>query len=104
MSTTIIRPVNDRIACIREEAKTQQGGIIIPETVQEKPQRCTVIAVGPGKLMESGVFHPLMVKEGDTVLLNGRWAGFEAEVNIEGEDKKVIFVREDQILAVLETA
>lgn len=101
--TTTIKPVNDRIAVIREKPKEMYGTRIhIPDTVQEKPQRCEVIAVGPGRILDSGEFKPLTTKVGDIVLLNGRWAGFEAEIILNGEDTKVIFVKEDEILAVVE--
>jgi chaperonin GroES len=92
-----IRPLNDRVLVTRvaEEQKTA-GGIIIPDTAKEKPQEGKVVAVGPGKTNERGERVPLVVKAGDRVLF-GKYAG--TEIKIDGEEQ--IFMREDDILAVL---
>jgi chaperonin GroES len=92
-----IRPLNDRVLVTRvaEEKKTA-GGIIIPDTVKEKPQEGKVVAVGPGKTNDRGERVPPVVKTGDRVLF-GKYAG--TEIKIDGEEQ--VFMREDDILAVL---
>jgi chaperonin GroES len=93
-----IRPLHDRIIVQRlEENETTKGGIIIPESAKEKPQRGKVIAVGKGKIQEDGSVRPLDVKAGDTVLF-GKYAG--TEIKIEAEER--LIMREDDVLAVLE--
>ncbi len=93
-----LRPLHDRLIVERlsEDEKTA-GGIIIPETAKEKPQRGKVVAVGKGKIQEDGSVRPLDVKAGDTVLF-GKYAG--TEVNVETEDR--LIMREDDVLAVIE--
>ena len=93
-----IRPLHDRILAKRlaEEEKTK-GGLFIPDTAKEKPLEALVIAVGNGKVLESGATQPLEVKAGDKVLI-GKYSG--SEVKIDGEEH--IILREDDILAVLE--
>jgi chaperonin GroES len=93
-----IKPLNDRLIVkrVKEEQKTA-GGIIIPDSAKEKPMEGKVVAVGPGKLDEKGKRVPLEVKEGDRVLFS-KYAG--NEIKIEGEEH--VFMREDDILAVLE--
>jgi chaperonin GroES len=93
-----IKPLNDRLIVkrVKEEQKTA-GGIIIPDSAKEKPLEGKVVAVGPGKLDEKGKRVPLEVKEGDRVLFS-KYAG--NEIKIEGEEH--VFMREDDILAVLE--
>jgi chaperonin GroES len=92
------RPLHDRVVVRRvdEEAKTA-GGIIIPDTAQEKPMQGTVIAVGPGARDEAGKIVPLEVKAGDLVLF-GKWSG--TEVKIDGQD--LLIMKESDILGVLE--
>jgi chaperonin GroES len=93
-----LRPLHDRIIVERlsEDEKTA-GGIIIPETAKEKPQRGKVVAVGKGKVAEDGSIRPLELKAGDVVLF-GKYAG--TEVKIENEDR--LIMREDDVLAVVE--
>ena len=93
-----MRPLHDRIVVKRidEDDKTR-GGIIIPETAKEKPQRGRVVTVGNGKLLEDGKLRPLDVHKGDTVLF-AKYAG--TEIQIEGEEHLII--REDDVLAILE--
>lgn len=92
-----IKPLSDRVLVTRvaEEQKTA-GGIIIPDTAKEKPQEGKVVAVGPGKTNKHGERIPLEVKIGDRILF-GKYAGTEIKIN--GEEQ--IFMREDDILAVL---
>jgi chaperonin GroES len=87
-----ITPLHDRVIVKPAPAEEKTaGGIIIPDTAKEKPQRGTVIAAGPGKKDE-----PMTVKSGDTILY-GKYAG--TEVNFEGED--YLIMRESDILAVI---
>lgn len=87
-----MKPINDRVVVKPAEAEEKTaGGIILPDTAKEKPQRGTVIAVGPGK---DG--NAMTVAEGDTVLY-GKYAG--QEINHEGQD--YLIMREDDILVIL---
>ncbi len=93
-----IRPLQDRILAKRvAEADRTPGGLFIPDSVREKPLEALVVAVGTGKVLESGVTHPLPVHLGDRVLI-GKYTG--AEVTLEGEEHLIL--REDEVLAVLE--
>lgn len=92
-----LRPLNDRVLIRRvEEGEAQVGGIIIPDTAKEKPQRGEVIAVGNGKLLQNGKRCGLEVKSGDVILF-GKYSG--SEVKIDGVE--YLILREDEILAVL---
>ncbi|MCC6932823.1 MAG: co-chaperone GroES [Deltaproteobacteria bacterium] len=93
-----LRPLYDRIIVerLQEDEKTA-GGIIIPDTAKEKPQKGKIIAVGKGKIAEDGKVRPLEVKAGDIVLF-GKYSG--TEVKIDNQDRLII--REDDILAVIE--
>ena len=93
-----IRPLFDRIIVKRlEEDAKSTGGIIIPDTAKEKPQRGKVIAVGSGKLLENGKREPIEVKAGDQVLF-GKYSG--TEIKIEGEEHLIL--RADDILGIIE--
>lgn len=93
-----IRPLFDRVIVKRiEEDVKSSGGIIIPDTAKEKPQRAKVIAVGSGKLLENGKREPIEVKEGDQVLF-GKYSG--TEIKIEGEEHLIL--RADDILGIIE--
>lgn len=94
------RPLHDRVVIKRldEEGKTA-GGIIIPDTVKEKPMRGEVVAVGPGICDQSGKTNPPDVKAGDTVLF-GKWSGTEIKVDGQG----LLVMKETDILGVLEGA
>lgn len=93
-----LRPLQDRILVKRVEEETKTaGGLIIPETAKEKPQRGEVVAAGNGKKTEDGKVLPLDVKVGDKVLF-GKYSG--TEVKVDGED--FLMMREDDILAVVE--
>jgi chaperonin GroES len=92
-----IKPMNDRVLVTRvEEEQKTAGGIIIPDTAKEKPQEGKVVAVGPGKRDDSGKRVPLEVKKGDRILFS-KYAGTEIKV----DGKEHIFMREDDILAIL---
>jgi chaperonin GroES len=90
------RPLNDQILVKRIEPEEQaRGGIIIPDTAQEKPQQGEVIAVGPGRLLRSGDRRPIEVKAGDRVLM-GKYSGTEVTYGIQ----EYVILREDDVLAV----
>ena len=94
------RPLHDRVVIRRIEGEDKtKGGILIPDTVKEKPQEGEVIAVGPGARDESGKLIALEVKAGDRVLF-GKWSG--SEVKIDGED--LLIMKESDILGVIEGA
>lgn len=91
------RPLHDRVVVRRIEADEKTaGGIIIPDSAQEKPQRGEVIAVGPGARNTAGELVPLDVKEGDIVLF-GKWSGTEVKVASE----ELLIMKESDILGVL---
>jgi chaperonin GroES len=93
-----LRPLQDRIIVKRVEEETKTaGGLFIPETAKEKPQRGKIVAVGNGKKTEDGKVLPLDVKVGDLVLF-GKYAG--TEVKVDNDD--FLMMREDDILAVVE--
>jgi chaperonin GroES len=93
-----IRPLDDRILIKRLEADERTaGGIVLPDTAKEKPQRGKVIAVGNGKLLEGGKRAELSVKPGDTVLF-GKYAG--TDIKIDGEEHTIM--RESELLGILE--
>ncbi len=90
-----LQPLDDRIVVRRVEAEEKTaGGILLPDTAKEKPQKGEVVATGPGKLLDSGKRAPIEVKVGDTVLF-GKYSG--TEVKVSGEE--VIIMRESDILA-----
>jgi chaperonin GroES len=91
-------PLGDRVAVRRvEEVARTKGGIIIPDTVKEKPQEGEVVAVGPGAWDEHGKRVPMAVKPGDTILF-GKWSGSEAK--IDGED--LLIMKESDILGLVD--
>ena len=93
-----IRPLHDRVIIKRlEEERTSPGGIAIPDTATEKPIRGEVVAVGKGKILESGDIRPLDLKVKDKVLF-GKYSG--TEVKVDGED--LLVMREDDVMAVIE--
>jgi chaperonin GroES len=92
------RPLHDRVVVRRVEEDTKtKGGIIIPDTAQEKPMQGEVIAVGPGGRDESGKLIPIDVKPGDYVLF-GKWSG--TEVKLEGEE--LLIMKESDIMGIIE--
>ena len=92
------RPLHDRVVIRRLEGEEKtKGGIIIPDTVKEKPQEGEVIAVGPGARDESGKLVPLDLKAGDIVLF-GKWSG--SEVKIGGQE--LLIMKESDIMGIVE--
>lgn len=93
-----IRPLHDRVIVRRmEEERTTAGGIVIPDTATEKPMEGEVIAVGNGKITDSGELRPLDVKAGDKILF-GKYSG--TEVKVDGEE--LLVMREEDIMGVVE--
>lgn len=93
-----IKPLNNRVLVKRFKAETTKGGIILPETAQEKPKQGEVVAVGPGSRDDEGTLHPLAVKMGDRVLFQA-YAGTEVKTG-EG-DEEYLLLSEEDILGVL---
>jgi len=97
MAKTKFRPLHDRVVVRRIEAQEKtKGGIIIPDTAQEKPQEGEIIAVGPGGRDETGKLIPIDLKAGDQVLF-GKWSG--TEVKIDGQD--LLIMKESDIMGVI---
>lgn len=93
MENKKLKPLGNRILVLRSEAKTSKGGIILPDSAQEKPRQGKVVAVGPGKTDDHGRTHPMDVKIGETVL-------FSSYSGTEYQDDYLILSEED-LLAVL---
>ena len=92
-----IKPLSEKVVIERSDSETKSaGGILIPDSAKEKPMRGTVIAVGPGRVLESGEVKALEVKKGDKVLFGG-YAG--SEVKLDGKD--YLIVNESEIFAVI---
>ncbi len=93
-----IRPLQDRVIVKRmEEETTSAGGIVLPDSATEKPIRGEVIAVGPGKTLDSGKKRPLDINVGDTVLF-GKYSGTEVKL----DDEELLVMREEDIMGVIE--
>ncbi len=93
-----VKPLQDRILVKRiEEEERTKGGIIIPDAAKEKPQEGRVVAVGDGKILDSGKKAPLTVKPGDKILF-GKYSG--TEIKVDGEEHLIL--REDDVLAIVE--
>jgi chaperonin GroES len=94
-----LKPLGDRIVVKRLEAEeTTKGGIVLPDTAREKPKRGKVVAVGPGKTLESGEVAKPTVKKGDEIIFSS-FAG--TEITVDGEE--MLIMSADDILAVLKT-
>lgn len=96
MST--IKPLGKRVLIKRAKAQTSKGGILLPDSAQEKPKEGIVIAVGPGKRDENGKLEPMNIKTGDRVLFSS-YAG--TEVKTENDNEECLILSEDDILGVL---
>ena len=93
-----IRPLDDRVVIeVMEAEEKTAGGIVLPDTAKEKPQKGKVVAVGPGKLLDNGERAPFSVKVNDRVLF-GKYAGQDITI----EDKEFKIMRESEILARIE--
>jgi chaperonin GroES len=94
-----VTPLHDRLIVRRfEDGEQTIGGIIVPDSAKEKPQRGQVLAIGLGTIKDDGRRQPPDVKEGDAILF-GRYAG--QEIKIDGED--YLIMREDEVLAIIDT-
>ena len=92
-----IQPLGDRVLVKVLEAETKsRGGIYLPDSAQEKPQQAKVVAVGDGKMLDSGERAKLSVKKGDVVLF-GKYSG--TEVKVDGDE--YLMIREEEILAII---
>jgi chaperonin GroES len=96
-----IRPLGNRVLVKRSKAQKTRGGILLPETAQEKPKEGEVVAVGPGKTDEEGTLHPMMVKVGDRVLFSA-YAGTQVKRQDE-EEEEFLVMAEDEILGILKS-
>jgi chaperonin GroES len=93
-----LRPLNDRVLVRRvEEEEKTAGGIIIPDTAKEKPQKGEVVAVGQGRLFDDGTRREMSVKKGDKILFS-KYGGNEVKI----DDEELLIMREDEILAIME--
>lgn len=93
-----VRPLHNRLIVQRlDEDEKTRGGIIIPDTAKEKPQKGKVLAVGPGKVLENGTKVKMTVKKGDQVLF-GKYAG--TEITVDGKENLIL--KEDDILGIIE--
>jgi len=98
MSITL-KPLGNRVVVEPiEQEEVTAGGIVLPETAKEKPQKGKVLSVGPGERDEEGKRIPLDVKEGDTVLF-AKYAGTEIKI----DNKRLLILRESDLLAIVET-
>jgi chaperonin GroES len=97
MAKTNLKPLDDRVIIEQSEAEeTTAGGIVLPDTAKEKPQRGKVLAVGPGRLLNNGKRGPVNVKVGEEVFYS-KYAGSDVEIG----DKKYVILRERDILAII---
>ncbi|MBX9602264.1 MAG: co-chaperone GroES [Bryobacteraceae bacterium] len=95
-----IRPLYDRIVVkrVEDEGETKVGGLFIPDSAKEKPQRAKVVAVGKGKRLEDGKLIALDVQVGDEILF-GKYSG--SEIKMDGEE--LLIMREDEVLGIIDT-
>ena len=94
-----IKPLGNRILIKRSKALSEKGGILLPDTAQEKPKEGTVIAVGPGKVNETGTLETLQVKVGDCVLFTS-YAGTEVK-NPQDTNTDYLVLTEDEVLGIV---
>lgn len=93
----MIQPLGDRVLVKRLEAEEKtKGGIVLPDTAKEKPQKAEVVSVGKGRVLENGKVEPLEVKKGDIVLF-GKYSGSE----ITYKDEEYLILKEEDILAII---
>jgi len=93
-----VKPLGNRILVKRAKAVQTKGGILLPDSAQEKPKEGEILAVGPGKVNEQGTIEPLSVKVGDKVLFTS-YAG--TEVKGESDDEELLIMSEEDILGIL---
>lgn len=100
MAETQVKPLGNRVLIKRSKAQTSKGGILLPDSAQEKPKEGTVMAVGPGKRDESGSIENMHVKVGDCVLFSS-YSGTEVKSRTENEDEEYLILSEEDILGIL---
>ena len=99
---TILKPLGNRILVKRSKTQTSKGGILLPDSAQEKPKEGTVIAAGPGKTNEDGTVTTMTIQVGDVVLF-GSYAGTEVKCpQNECEEDEYLILTEDDVFGVLE--
>jgi chaperonin GroES len=91
-----IKPLGNRVVVQRSKAQTSKGGILLPDSAQERPREGQVIAAGPGKTNENGQLEPIAIKVGDRILF-GSYAGTEVKHN----EEDYLILSEDDILGIL---
>ena len=93
-----IKPLDDRVLIQQNDAQeTSSGGIVLPDAAKEKPQRGKVVALGPGRLLDTGKRSPICLKKGDDVYY-GKYAGTEVDI----ADDKFVIVKETDVLGVVD--
>ncbi len=95
MTKQKIKPLGNRVVVQRQEVKTSKGGILLPESAQQKPKQGKVLAVGPGKADEKGRIQPMDIKVGDEILFSS-YGGME----FKNSEENILILSEDDILAV----
>lgn len=98
MSIKSIRPMGNRVLVKRSQAKTTKGGILLPDSAQEKPKQGEVIAIGPGKMEEDGTIKPMNVQIGDSILFSA-YVGTEVKSDEQGVE--YLIMSEEDVLGVL---
>lgn len=93
---TKIKPLGNRVLIKRSKAPTTKGGILLPDSAQEKPKEGTVVAVGPGKVDDQGNRDTMQVKVGDIVLFSA-YSGTE----VKGDDEELLIISEEEILGIM---
>lgn len=91
-----IKPLGNRVLIKRSKAQTTKGGILLPDSAQEKPKEGVVVAVGPGKCDEQGNKEPMQLKVGDRVLFSS-YSGTE----VKGDEEEMLILSEDDVLGIL---
>ena len=95
---TKLRPLGDKVLVKRVEAESQTtSGIFLPESAKEKPQEATIVAVGDGRVLDSGEHADFQVKKGDKVLI-GKWGGTEVKL----DEKEMLILDESDILGIID--
>lgn len=98
MNNTKIKPLGNRVLIQRSKPQTSKGGILLPDSAQEKPREGIVIAVGPGKVDDNGKCEPMQLKVGDCILFSS-YSG--TEVKSEGNEGEYLIMSEDDVLGIL---
>lgn len=93
-----LKPLGNRVLVKRSKVKSTKGGILLPDTAQEKPKEGEVIAVGPGKINDDGIVEPMVIKKGDTVLFSS-YSG--TEVKNPDDENEYLILSEDDVLGII---